>query len=324
MNQPNASPDTVLNALCPMFVQFAAVAREGQVTKAAAVLGVPQPSITRHLARLESVLGVRLYARGRDGMALTAEGEKLVPSVQQALEVLTAAIVGLQAGTARPRVTLAFLHTLGEHAVPVVLRRFGEHSPQVKFSLVQDSADQLLRRLRDGQVELCLTSPLPTQPDIEVVRLGLQRLVLAVPAGHYLAQESDTALAAAASDDFVALKPGNYTRLMADELCRTAGFEPRVAVEAAGISTVRGLVAAGLGVAIVPAAPAAITGLAEIPLTDAGAYREVGLAWRAGVELAEPARQFRRFAIEQFANALNEDLADACIWRGFTTSGDEE
>jgi DNA-binding transcriptional LysR family regulator len=323
LSESNSS-DNVLNALCPMFVQFAAVAREGQVTRAAAALGVPQPTVTRHLARLENVLGVRLYTRVQGGMVLTADGEKLVKPVQQALGVLAAAIDDVQADVARQQVRLGFLHTLGEQTVPLLLCRFSEQSPRIKFSLVQDSADQLLRRLHDGQVELCLTSPLPAQSSVEVARLGLQRLVLAVPAHHVLARETDAPLAAAASDDFVTLKPGNYLRQMADDLCRAAGFEPRTVFEATGVSTMRGLVAAGLGVAIVPAAPAPIAGLVEVPLTDAGAHREVGLAWLAGVDLAEPARQFQRFVVDQFAAALDEDGTDTGIWQDITTSGDQD
>ncbi|MEV0067825.1 MULTISPECIES: LysR family transcriptional regulator [unclassified Amycolatopsis] len=324
MNElPDSNPDAVLNTLCPMFVQFAAVAREGQVTKAAAALGVPQPTVTRHLARLENVLGVRLYTRAQGGMTLTADGEQFVKPVQQALAVLTTAIDDLQVRTAHERLRLGFLHTLGEQAVPLLLRRFAEGAPQIKFSLVQDSADQLLRLLREDQVELCLTSPLPALPDIEVARLGQQRLVLAVPATHVLAGESEVPLAAAASDDFVTLGVGNYMRQMAADLCRAAGFEPRIAFEAAGISTLRGLVAAGLGVAIVPAAPAPVPGLVEVPLTDAGAYREVGLAWRVDVELTEPAQRFRSFAVDEFSTALDESTGTSA-WQDLTTRGEHD
>ncbi|MFI5613421.1 LysR family transcriptional regulator [Amycolatopsis sp. NPDC051903] len=306
-----------------MFVQFAAVAREGQVTKAAAALGVPQPTVTRHLARLENVLGVRLYTRAQGGMTLTTDGEQLVKPVQQALGVLATAIDDLQARAAREQVRLGFLHTLGEQAVPLLLRRFARQAPLIKFAMVQDSADQLLRRLREGQLELCLTSPLPAQPDVEVARLGQQRLVLAVPASHVLAGEPEVPLAAAASDDFVTLGAGNHMRQMADNLCRAAGFEPRVAFETAGISTVRGLVAAGLGVAIVPAAPAPVAGLVEVPLTDAGAYREVGLVWRVDVELAGPARRFRSFAVDEFSTAL-DDSPGTGAWQDLTTRGEDD
>jgi DNA-binding transcriptional LysR family regulator len=239
-------------------------------------------------------------------MTLTAEGEKLVKPVNKALDVLAVAIDGLRARAARQKVRLGFLPTLGEQTVPLLLRRFAEISPLIKFSLVQDSADQLLRYLHDGQVELCLIAPLPEPSGLEIARLGLQRLVLAVPAQHILANEADTPLTAAASDDFVTLEPGNHMRQLADDLCQSAGFEPRITFEAAGVTTVRGLVAAGLGVAIVPQAPAPVAGLVEVPLTDAGAYREVGLAWPTGAELTEPAREFRQFVVDHSATILGD------------------
>jgi DNA-binding transcriptional LysR family regulator len=141
---------------------------------------------------------------------------------------------------------------------------------------------------------------LPEAPDLDVVRLGVQRLVLAVPEHHDLARESTTALAAAASEDFVALEPDNHMRKMADALCQAVGFDPRVTFEASGVGTLRGLVAAGLGVAIVPVAPSQVTGVVEVSLTDEDAYREIGLAWRRHVILSEPAEEFRRFVIDRF------------------------
>lgn len=293
----------VLNALCPMLVQFAAVAREGQITRAAAELGVPQPTVTRHLARLESVLGVRLFTRGPGGITLTPDGESLLEPVEEALDLMLNGVSSLStARPGEPRISLAFLHTLGEETVPSLLRRFGEAAPHATFSLVQDSAVGLLQRLADGEADLCLTSPLPDAPDLSVVRLGVQRLVLAVPKHHDLAREPETALAAAASEDFVTLEPDNQMRKMADALCQAVGFEPRITFEASGVSTLRGLVAAGLGVAIVPAAPSPAAGVTEVPLTDEGAYREIGLAWRRNASLPVLADEFRRFVIDRFGS----------------------
>lgn len=299
-NAENITADALLNILCPMFTQFAAVARERQITKAASALNVPQPTVTRHLARLENVLGVRLCKRVQGGMELTPEGERFVEPVEEALGLLAHAIDELDSSNLLQRISFGFLHTLGEEMVPSLLRQFAVENPQFKFSLVEASADQLLNRLTADHIELCLTSPLPADPDLEVVRLGVQQLVLAVPAGHELAQETEIPLAAAASDDFVGLEPHNLMRQMSDDLCRVAGFEPRITFEAAGISTLRGLVAAGLGVAIVPVAPSPVPRLVELPLADSGAYREIGLAWRARTASRQAAIVFREFVRRRF------------------------
>jgi DNA-binding transcriptional LysR family regulator len=322
-NAGNVTADKLLNVLCPMFTQFAAVARERQITKAASALDVPQPTVTRHVARLENVLGVRLCKRVQGGIALTPEGDSLVEPVEQALALLAQAIDGLDSGSVLQRISLGFLHTLGEEMVPSLLRRFGEEHPEYKFSLVEASADQLLDRLTEGHVELCLTSPLPVDPDIAVIRLGVQQLVLAVPAQHDLARETEIPLAAAASDDFVALEPHNYMRQMSDNLCRLAGFEPRITFEAAGISTLRGLVAAGLGVAIVPMAPSPVAGLIEVRVSDSDAFREIGLAWRARTGIRQAAIVFRDFVTRQFDNVAARGCDAGTILRyGISLGGD--
>src|SRR5690349_3197577 len=138
-NLHKATAAEILNILCPMLTQFAAVAREGQITKAASALDVPQPTITRHLARLESVLGVRLYKRVQGGMSLTAAGDRLVAPVEQALGLLGEAIDGLDSGIVSQRISFGFLHMLGVVLVQSFVSRFGSEHPEYSFSVVEAS-----------------------------------------------------------------------------------------------------------------------------------------------------------------------------------------
>ena len=87
----------------------------------------------------------------------------------------------------RGKVAFGFLHTMGAEAVPGLLRAFRADHPGVRFSLVQDSAVAMLARMRAGELDLCLTSPLPDDPDLSVRGLDEQRLYLVVPADHRLA-----------------------------------------------------------------------------------------------------------------------------------------
>jgi DNA-binding transcriptional LysR family regulator len=293
MNIGDAISNNALNELVPMFTQFAVVAQESQITRAAARLGVPQPTVTRHIARLENVLGVRLFVRTPRGLELTDAGRDLRGPVERALDHLAEGIARLDTDAPEAPIALGFLHTLGEVVVPDLLRRYAELSPATKFTVTQDSADKLLTTLVDGGADLCLTSPPPAHAEVECGRLGTQRLVLAVPESHDMARHDAIELSAAASDDFVTLAPGNHMRQLTDKLCREAGFEPRIAFEASGVSTVRGLVAVGMGVAVTPSAPAPVPGLIELPLLDEGAYREVVLAWRARGHYPNSVLQFR-------------------------------
>lgn len=293
MNIGDAISNSALNELVPMFTQFAVVARERQITRAAARLGVPQPTVTRHIARLENVLGVRLFVRTPRGLELTDAGRDLLGPVERALDHLAEGIALLDSNPAETPIALGFLHTLGEVVLPDLLHRYAELSPGTKFTVTQDSADKLLATLVDGGADLCLTAPAPAHAEVDYCCLGTQRLVLAVPESHDMARYDAVDLSAAASDEFVTLAPGNHMRQLTDKLCREAGFEPRIAFEASGVSTVRGLVAVGMGVAVTPYAPAPVPGLVELPLLDEGAYREVVLAWRARAHYPNSVLQFR-------------------------------
>ena len=181
-----SATDAALDALVPRLRQFVVVAREEHLTRAAEVLGVPQPTLSRSIARLEAELGVPLFTRPGRSIRLTRHGRFLYESAERALAPLSARLRGLidEADPARGRVALGFLHTLGGEAVPRLLRDFRAQHPQVRFALVQGSAHMLPARLRDGEIDLCLTAPLPPAADgVTARKLDEQRIDLFVPAG---------------------------------------------------------------------------------------------------------------------------------------------
>jgi DNA-binding transcriptional LysR family regulator len=290
-----------LDALVPRLRQFVAVAREEHLTRAAEQLGVPQPTLSRSIARLEAELGVPLFSRPGRSVKLTRHGRLLFEYSERTLTTLAAQLRLLAEETdpARGRVALAFLHTLGTDAVPRMLRDFRATHPAVRFVLVQGSADVLLARLRAGEADLCLTAPLPNEPGIVTRKLDSQRIDLVVPAGHRLARRRGVRLAEAAAEDFIGMPPGHGLRTISDELCRAAGFEPRIAFEGEETATCRGLVGAGLGVALLPALAAidADPEVAAVRITAPRAARTVGLAWVADRPLPAPVAAFRDFAL---------------------------
>jgi DNA-binding transcriptional LysR family regulator len=290
-----------LDALAPRLRQFVAVAREEHLTRAADLLGVPQPTLSRSIARLEAELGVPLFARPGRAIRLTRHGRLLLDGAERAVATLAGHLQLLsdEADPARGRVALAFLHTLGTEAVPRMLRDFRAINPGIRFALVQGSADVLLTRLRAGKVDLCLTAPLPDEPGVVARKLDSQRIDLVVPAGHRLARRRGVRLAEAAAEDFICLKSGYGLRTITDELCRAAGFEPRIAFEGEEAATCGGLVGAGLGVSLLPATAnvAADPEVAAIRITAPRAARTVGLSWMADRPQTEPVAAFRDFAL---------------------------
>ena len=299
-----------LDALVPQLRQFVAVAHEEHMTRAAELLGVPQPTLSRSIARLEAELGVPLFSRPGRSVKLTRHGRALLESAERVLVALAGSLEHLtgEADPARGRIALGFLHTFGGEIVPRLMRDFRASHPAVRFALVQDGSQRLLARLRDGEIDLCLTSPLPSGPDVLARGLAEQRIDLFVPAGHRLAaRRGGLPLAAAAAEDFIVMEPGYGLRAITDAMCHEAGFEPRITFEGEEADTARGLVGAGLGVSLLPATASSLADPSVVPvrITAPRAARTVGIAWPADRPLSAPAATFRDFALT-YAGRLPE------------------
>lgn len=310
---PEDRVEAALDALVPLLRQFVAAGREEHMTRAAELLGIPQPTLSRSIARLEAELGVPLFTRPGRSVRLTRHGRQLLESAERALLALSASLEHLtgEGDLARGRVALGFLHTFGEEIVPRLIRDFRASHPAVRFALVQGGSQRLLARLRDGELDLCLASPLPPGPDVLAQALAEQRIDLFVPAGHRLAaRRHGMPLAAAAAEDFIVMEAGYGLRTITDAMCRTAGFEPRVTFEGQEADTARGLVGAGLGVSLLPATASSLADPSVVPvrITEPRAARTVGIAWSADRPLTAPAAAFRDFALT-YAGRLPETEA---------------
>lgn len=293
-------------ALTPRLAQFAAVARHEHVTRAAHELGVPQSTLSRAMVRLEEDLGVVLFARRGRTVALTPAGRTFLRSVERALAEVDRAAESVRADAdpAAGRVSFGFLHTLGTETVPGLIRAFRVDHPRVRFQLVQNYGEAMIERMRAGGLDLCLTSPVPDAPDLVARRLDEQRLRLVVPDDHRLAGRRRVRLAEAASELFVTLEPGYGLRRITDALCAEAGFTPRIAFEGEEAETLRGLVAAGLGVALLPPPAVPRPGVAELTVTAPRAVREIGVAWLDGHPDTPPVAAFKRFLLSRRGQLL--------------------
>ncbi len=303
---PNSYEEDIRAVLAPRLAYFEAVARHEHVTRAAHELGVPQSTLSRAMVRLETDLGVALFARKGRTVSLTPAGRTFLASAERALaEVEKAAdSVRADADPAGGRVSFGFLHTMGSETVPALIRAFRVDHPRVRFQLVQNYGEAMIERLRAGSLDLCLTSPVPDAPDLVARRLDEQRLRLVVPDDHRLATRRRIRLAEAADETFVTLEPGYGLRRITDDLCAEAGFAPRVAFEGEEAETLRGLVAAGLGVALLPPPAVARPGVVELTVTAPRAVREIGVAWLDGHPDTPPVAAFKRFLLSRRGHLL--------------------
>jgi len=283
---------------------FVAVAEREHVTAAAAELHVSQPALSRAVARLEAQVGVPLFERHGRSLRLNRYGATYRAHIERALNELDLARLELADETAADRgtVALAFGPTFGTWLAPQLLGTYRATRPDVRFHLLEGSSGAMRTWLSDGEVDLILTSPRPAGREFAWATLLREQLLLAVPSGHRLAGRRQIRLREVADEPFVALKAGFATRALADELCSRAGFEPKIAVESQDPTTVRSLVAAGLGLALVPAphstGPELPSSITYLSVRDQRASRTIGMSWVAARYQSPATEHFRRFVLE--------------------------
>ncbi|MER7010947.1 LysR family transcriptional regulator [Saccharopolyspora sp. NPDC000359] len=281
-SQPFDNPSQLAAHLAPALAMLRAVAAEGHLTRAAESLGIPQPTVSRTLAKLGEQLGAPVIARRGRGIHLTRAGTLLAEAAENAMQQLEAGCRAVveELDPDRGQVTFGFQHTMGSTLVPALLRSFRDEHPRVRFSLVQGARDELLARTWAGEIDLCLIAPLPTNdPRWSTATIREEPLVAVLPTHHRLAHRRTLRLTDLAAEEFIAMRPGYGLRHIFTHLAREAGFEPRISFESEEVDTVRGLVAAGLGVALLPESPRTPPpGTKEIPL-DPPRKRRTGLTW---------------------------------------------
>lgn len=285
---------------------FVVLAETEHVTDAAAELSVSQPTLSRALARFEREAGAPLFDRVNRRLRLNAYGQIMLEHARRSIAEMRSA--GERIAALRDpdtgRVRLAFLHSLASWYVPEQLRRFRETAPAIGFELVQGPAHEITQRVLDGQVDIAITAPRPVSPDFGWRRLYVDQLCLAVPHGHRLAGRTRVRLSAAAGEPFVALAEQAGLRQLTDQLLAEDNVKPEIVFEATEIPTVEGLVAAGFGVAVIPVPRDGVKARAvHVPILNAGAKREVGLAWDKARDLSPPAQRFAAFLSDNASSA---------------------
>ncbi|MBX8996917.1 LysR family transcriptional regulator [Corynebacterium testudinoris] len=281
-----------------------AVAESGHLTEASELLDVSQPTLTRRIQRIEKAVGADLFDRSGRRIALNARGRAFLPHARTIVAELAAgtAKVGRLMDPAHGTVRLDFMHSLGTWMVPDLLRDYRALYPHVDIRLHQGAARELVDRVLIDAADLALVGPRPPEAGTGIGwhQLRVQRLALAIPEDHPLAQPGPVPIDIrdARDEGFVGMLPGYGTRLLLDRVTEEAGFHPRLVFESMELTTVAGLVSAGLGVALLPLDDPYLAprGIVLRPL-DPPAHRELGLVWRAGASEAPPVDKFREFIV---------------------------
>jgi DNA-binding transcriptional LysR family regulator len=280
---------------------FVAVAEERHVTRAAARLGIQQPPLSQQIRALEAELQVQLLRRKPRGVELTQAGEALFAEARQILRQVehAAAVVRRTARGEIGRIGLGFTSSASFHPfVPRVIRDYREAYPQVALSLEESGTGELVEALQAERLDAAFVrSPIGAAAGIAIHSLLAEPMAAVLPQGHKLtADDAPLALAALAPETFIlyrrALGPGLYDAIIA--ACQRAGFSPRIGQEAPRLLATLSLVAAGLGVTLVPQSMRRLRleGIAYRSLDSAaGLVAPLNLAYRR----AEGAAAARRF-----------------------------
>lgn len=245
------SSDEVTFADLETFLAFARTEHFGQ---AARELGVSVPTVQRGVRSLERKLGVILVENAGRRVRLRHAGHLLAREAHALLRARSEAMHIVCADAGEPRRLLRVAHTfsLGVRFVPGVLAELLTEHPELRLETRQEAATAVVARVLRGDTDVAFTSISPAEPSIRIEPLFTEALLLAVPVTDPLGCADGVNLADAADRPFIAMSPGSSSWNHMINACAQAGFAPQIRAEASDLFCIESMVAAGLGVSLVP------------------------------------------------------------------------
>ncbi|WP_026011337.1 LysR family transcriptional regulator [Paenibacillus sp. OSY-SE] len=285
---------------------FVKVAQKEHVTQAAEELHVAQSAVSRQIHQLEEELGVKLFLQKGRNLQLTPVGQLFCKRAEVILKELERAVQEVQEfmDPELGEVRIGFPHSLGVHLIPKMVAEFRKRHPNVKFRFKQGMYPSLIRDVVSGEVDLAFISPYPKECDQVTGEIVLTEELLAIlPPNHALAGEESISLKQLKDETFVMFSPGYSLRPIVWDACIEAGFTPRISFEGEETETIRGLVAAGMGVSLLPDMALKHTSELEparVRVVDPAVTRTIGLIRRVDEKLPLVAQTFHAFLLRYF------------------------
>lgn len=267
---------------------FVAVAELGSFGRAAALLNISQPALSRRIAKLEASLGARLLERTTRSVTLTMVGRELLPNVRRMLESFESSVSRIRdlAVPDSGQVSIAAVPSTAVRMVPAALARFAGIMPQVRVRVLDIGANEGLEAVARGDVHFGLNFIGASHADIEFTPLAEDRLVLMCRPDHTMADRRSVRWADLAGHRLIVTGRGGGNRTLIDAALSAVGLQ--WTYEVAHVAGALALIEAGLGIAVLPML-AAPTGprarLRGVPMTDPEISRTIGVLRRPGVPL---------------------------------------
>lgn len=242
-----------------LLTYFVAVAEELHFSRAAKKLNMSQPPLSKQIGQLEEKIGVKLFKRTRRRVELTPAGEVLLEDARKILALSgEAARRALRAGKGEiGRISVGYVGSANYSILPGMIREFRKRSPDVELSLAEINTGQQIQALREGRIHVGFMRP---PRGIESVGISFntvlrESLVVAIPGGHRLKNRPSIALKMLARESFIMIPrsrggAGFFDQIIA--MCQLEGFSPDIVIQASQFHTIIGMVAAGVGIALMP------------------------------------------------------------------------
>jgi DNA-binding transcriptional LysR family regulator len=275
---------------------FRAVAETSNFRKAAESMHLSQPAFSRRIEKLEAALGVRLLERTTRRVSLTTVGRDFERQVRHLLDELDSALLGIRGASATRmgEVQIACVPSAVYYFLPQVLRRYRDINPRVRVKVLDAGANDVLEAVARGDAEFGINFIGAQEGDLEFKTLREERFVAACRRDHPLARQRRVTWAQLSQFDFITVGRTSGNRLLMEQALLGVKQRPQGIFETQHVTTVLGLVEAGLGVAAVPslAMPSANHPvLVSLPLVEPTVSRKIGLIWRRKRTLSPAAQQ---------------------------------
>ncbi|WP_028403254.1 LysR family transcriptional regulator [Ectobacillus panaciterrae] len=283
------------------FEYFQTLARMQHVTRAAEALSISQSALSRSIARFEDEIGVPLFERQGRSIRLNKYGHIFLKRVDSMMKEFNEGKQEIQdlLDPEQGEVSLGFLHTLSTNLIPDLIASFRSNYPKINFRLGQGPSHTLLEQLQLGDFDLCLIAPMEIKPPFQWRPLWSEELFVIVPKEHKFARHETITLEEIADETFIHLKKGFSLRIAIEQLFKEAGITPKITFEGEEADTVAGLVAAGLGISILPNLKGTDQSkISQIRVQWPKCQRTIGIAWVEGRYLSPATQQFKQFVLD--------------------------
>ena len=280
---------------------FVAVADEGNFSRAAAKVRVAQPSLSQQIRKLEAEIGQPLFDRLPRSVVLTEAGRCLLDYARQILASIGDAqrCVDELKGKIAGDVAVGAIPTIAPYVLPELVVTFQKHYPDVTLHIVEDVTAGITRRIEAGELDVALASTCRPSPTLRRESIGNEPLLLLVPERHALAKKTLAEFDDLKSQRFLLLHEMHCLSQQVHHLLESRRLLPEVALAGSQLSTIANMVAAGIGLSIVPQMMVkhhATPGCVSLPFAPPVPERELNLLYNPLRFQSKAAAAFRKEA----------------------------